>query len=74
MKVWGHSSQINGADAMQVAASGIDVMSHAYLIPRHYYPAREMSATDREYTSRVLDQMLKNNVVLDVTLKLSQVS
>ena len=72
MKVWGHSSQINGADAMQVAASGIDVMSHAYLIPRHYYPAREMSATDREYTSRVLDQMLKNNVVLDVTLKLSQ--
>ena len=71
MKVWGHSSQINGADAMQVAASGIDVMSHAYLIPRHYYPAREMSASDREYTSRVLDEMLKNNVVLDVTLKLS---
>ena len=71
MKVWGHSSQINGADAMQVAASGIDVMSHAYLIPRHYYPAHEMSASDREYTSRVLDEMLKNNVVLDVTLKLS---
>lgn len=71
MKAWGHSSQINGADAMQVASSGMDVMSHAYLIPRSYYPSRRMSDSDREYTSRVLDTMLKNDVVLDMTAGLS---
>lgn len=71
MKVWGHSSQINGADAMQVASSGMEVMSHAYLLPRHYYPGRSLSKSDREYVDAVLDEMLKNDVVLDMTVRLS---
>lgn len=71
MKVWGHSSQINGADAMQVAASGMEVMSHAYLLPRHYYPGRHLSPNDREYVGAVLDEMLRNDVVLDMTVFLS---
>ena len=71
MKVWGHSSQIYGADAMQVASSGIEVMSHAYLLPRHYYPGRHLSPSDREYVGAVLDEMLRNDVVLDMTVFLS---
>lgn len=71
MKVWSHSSQVNGADAFLVASSGVDVMSHAYLIPHSFYPGRTLSATDREYTSKVLDEMLRNDVVLDMTVRLS---
>ena len=71
MKVWGHSSQIYGADAMQVASSGVEVMSHAYLLPRHYYPGRHLSPSDREYVGAVLDEMLRNDVVLDMTVFLS---
>ena len=71
MKVWGHSSQIYGADAMQVASSGVEVMSHAYLLPRHYYPGRHLSQSDREYVGAVLDEMLRNDVVLDMTVFLS---
>ena len=71
MKVWGHSSQIYGADAMQVASSGVEVMSHAYLLPRHYYPGRHLSPSDMEYVGAVLDEMLRNDVVLDMTVFLS---
>ena len=71
MKVCGHSSQIYGADAMQVASSGVEVMSHAYLLPRHYYPGRHLSPSDMEYVGAVLDEMLRNDVVLDMTVFLS---
>ena len=71
MKVWGHSSQVVGADAMQVASSGMEVMSHAYLLPRNFYPAERMSDSDREYVSGVLDEMLRRGVFLDMTVRLS---
>ena len=71
MKVWGHASQVNGADALQVASSGMDVMSHAYMIPRNYYPKKDLSPSDREYVAQVLDVMRANDVVLDMTVWLS---
>lgn len=71
MKIWAHSSQVIGATAMDVAESGVEVMSHAYMIPKYFYPAATLSQNDKEYVSSVLDKMVENNVVLDATYKLS---
>ena len=71
MKIWAHSSQVMGATAMDVAESGVEVMSHAYMIPKHFYPAASIAESDKEYVSAVLDKMLENDVVLDATYKLS---
>ena len=71
MKIWAHSSQVMGATAMDVAESGVEVMSHAYMIPKHFYPAASLAESDKEYVSAVLDKMLENDVVLDATYKLS---
>ncbi|MBR5198694.1 MAG: amidohydrolase family protein, partial [Bacteroidales bacterium] len=71
MKIWAHSSQVMGATAMDVAESGVEVMSHAYMIPKYFYPAATLSQNDKEYVSSVLDKMVENNVVLDATYKLS---
>ena len=56
---------------MDVAESGVEVMSHAYMIPKYFYPAATLSQNDKEYVSSVLDKIVENNVVLDATYKLS---
>ena len=71
MKVWAHSAQVTGATSLEVAGSGVDVMSHSYLIPKHFYPGKNLSDADKIYVGTVLDKMLENDVVLDCTLALS---
>lgn len=72
MKVWAHSSQATGAQAFEVAKSGVEVMSHAYLIPKNFYiPRKDLTEKEIEYVRHTLQEMKKNNVVLDITLALS---
>ena len=72
MKVWSHSSQTSGASSLDVAASGTEVMSHAYLIPEKYYiPRKGLTEEESEYVEQVLRTMVRNDVVLDMTLALS---
>ena len=71
MKAWAHSAQVTGATAAEVAASGVEVMSHSYLIPKNFYPHKKLSEKELQYTGTVLDIMRENDVVLDCTLTLS---
>lgn len=72
MKVWAHSAQTTGAQALEVAKSGVEVMSHAYLLPKNFYiPRKNLTAEELEYVRQVLHEMKKNDVVLDITLALS---
>lgn len=71
MKVWAHAGQVTGASSLEVAESGVDVMSHSYLIPKNFYPRKTLSDTEKEYVRQVFDKMVDNDVVLDITLAIS---
>lgn len=71
LRVWAHSSQVSGASSMDIAESGVEVMSHAYMLPKYYYPGNSLSDTDKVYVSSVLDRMKEKGVVLDATYALS---
>ena len=71
MRVWAHSAQVTGATSLETADSGVDVMSHSYLISDNFYPHRHLSAKEKEYVGKVLDKMAANGKVLDCTVAIS---
>lgn len=71
MKVWAHSGQVSGATSLEMADSGVDVMSHSYLISDIIYPHKSLSAKEKEYVGKVLDKMAENGVILDCTVAIS---
>ena len=74
LSVWAHSAQVTGADALQTATSGVQVMSHAYMIPKNYYPRKSLADSEYSYLAEVLDSMKAHGVYLDATLALSHQS
>lgn len=74
LRVWAHSAQVTGADALQTAKSGVQVMSHAYMIPKNYYPRKVLADAEYAYLTEVLDAMKSHGVYLDATLALSHQS
>lgn len=71
MKVWAHSSQYNGAKAIEVANSGVEVMSHAYMLCDDFQEIEELTDEKKKYLGEVCEAMKKNNVVLDPTVVIS---
>lgn len=71
MKVWAHSSQYNGAKAIDVANSGVEVMSHAYMLCDDFQEVKELSDEKKKYLGEVCEAIKKNNVVLDPTVVIS---
>ena len=71
MKAWAHSSQYNGAKAIDVANSGVEVMSHAYMLGDDFQSVKELTPDMKEYINKVCQAMKKNNVVLDPTIVIS---
>lgn len=71
MKVWAHASQYDGAKAIDVANSGVEVMSHAYMLGDDFQSVKELTPDMKEYINKVCQAMKKNNVVLDPTIVIS---
>lgn len=71
MRVWAHSGQVSGATSLEMTDSGVDVMSHSYLISDIFYPHKSLSAKEKEYVGKVLDKMAENGVILDCTVAIS---
>ena len=71
MKAWAHASQYDGAKAIDVANSGVEVMSHAYMLGDDFQSVKELTPDMKEYINKVCQAMKKNNVVLDPTIVIS---
>ena len=69
MKVWAHTAQFD-ANALDVVTSGVEVVSHAYLF-YDYLDKTPLSDSNKLYRSKVFEQMIKRNVVLDPTVLIS---
>ena len=65
MKVWGHSSQVHGAKAIDVAGSGIEVVSHAYMLADIFESRDSLTFEELEYVKQVCKALKKNDIVLD---------
>jgi imidazolonepropionase-like amidohydrolase/thiol-disulfide isomerase/thioredoxin len=70
MKAWGHASQ-GVAGALEVAESGIESVSHSYLLIDNFMSVDTMSASQRGYASQVVKKLKENNVILDATAHIS---
>lgn len=70
MKAWGHACQ-GVAGALEVAESGMESVSHSYLLIDNFMSVDTMSASQREYASRVVKKLKENNVILDATAHIS---
>lgn len=71
MKAWAHASQYDGAKAIDVANSGVEVMSHAYMLGDDFQSVKELTPDMKECINKVCQAMKKNNVVLDPTIVIS---
>ncbi len=71
MKVWAHSSQYKGARALDVARSGVEVMSHAYMLCDDFQGGQALSDEEKEYRQSVYAAMRENGVILDPTIVIS---
>lgn len=74
MKVWAHATQVNGANALEMAASGVDVVSHAYMLADDISPREKLTSYEREYVRKVCKELRRNNVTLDITAYISAFS
>lgn len=71
MKVWGHASQVHGAKAIDVAGSGIEVVSHAYMLVDIFESRDSLTFEELEYVKQVCKVLKKNDIVLDITAHIS---
>lgn len=71
MKVWGHASQVHGAKAIDVAGSGIEVVSHAYMLADIFESRDSLTFEELEYVKQVCKALKKNDIVLDITAHIS---
>jgi imidazolonepropionase-like amidohydrolase len=67
MKVWAHATQYNGAKSLDVAQSGVDVVSHSYMLSNDYTIRDTITACELDSIRTVCKELIKNNVVLDIT-------
>ena len=71
MKVWSHASQVKGADALAVARSGVDAVSHAYMLCNDLTSRDSLTAAEKDYLRRVFRELRRNKVILDATAHIS---
>ena len=71
MKVWSHATQVKGADALQVAGSGVDVVSHAYMLCNDITSRDRLSSDELIYLKKVCKTLRRNGVTLDATAHIS---
>ena len=67
MKVWAHATQYNGAKSLDVAQSGVEVVSHSYMLSNDYTIRDTITACELDSIRTVCKELIKNNVVLDIT-------
>ena len=71
MKVWAHATQVSGATALEVAESGVDVVSHAYMLADDITSRDSLTTEEKEYVRKVCRSLRRNKVVLDITAHIS---
>ena len=70
MKVWAHSSQ-GPAKALDVVSSGVESVSHSYMLIDNFFYKTSLSDQERSYLNYVLQKMKDNDVLLDATAHIS---